>query len=89
MELSRDFDGPMGRSENSDVDVEKDAKSEQVDMELVKPQRPEQGAQLKTDTTGPNPNDYPDGGFEAWLVVFGGFCAVFCGFGWINCEFLS
>ncbi|KAF4968459.1 hypothetical protein FSARC_4153 [Fusarium sarcochroum] len=27
----------------------------------------------------------PDGGLEAWLVVVGGFCAVFASFGWINC----
>jgi MCP family monocarboxylic acid transporter-like MFS transporter 10 len=24
---------------------------------------------------------FPDGGSAAWLVVFGGFCTVFCGFG--------
>ncbi|KAH7145433.1 riboflavin transporter MCH5 [Dactylonectria estremocensis] len=34
---------------------------------------------------GINPADFPDGGFEAWLVVFGGFCALFCTFGLINC----
>lgn len=35
-----------------------------------------------------DPNDLgppPDGGFEAWLVVAGGFCTVFASFGWINC----
>lgn len=30
-------------------------------------------------------NDCPDGGLEAWLVVFGGWCALFCTFGLINC----
>lgn len=30
-------------------------------------------------------NDAPDGGLEAWLVVFGGWCALFCTFGLINC----
>ncbi|KAF7548755.1 hypothetical protein G7Z17_g6859 [Cylindrodendrum hubeiense] len=34
---------------------------------------------------GINPADFPDGGIEAWLVVFGGFCALFCTFGLINC----
>ncbi|KND86199.1 putative transporter MCH4 [Tolypocladium ophioglossoides CBS 100239] len=29
--------------------------------------------------------NYPDGGTEAWLVVFGGWCALFCTFGLINC----
>ncbi|KAI1123181.1 major facilitator superfamily domain-containing protein [Nemania abortiva] len=35
--------------------------------------------------TGFNPADFPDGGFEAWLVVFGGFLALFCSFGLVNC----
>ncbi|RYP42206.1 hypothetical protein DL767_000370 [Monosporascus sp. MG133] len=34
---------------------------------------------------GPNPADFPDGGLEAWLVVFGGWCALFCTFGLVNC----
>ena len=34
---------------------------------------------------GPDPNDFPDGGLQAWLVVLGGFCTVFASFGWINC----
>jgi hypothetical protein len=27
---------------------------------------------------GMRPEDFPDGGTEAWLVVFGGWCALFC-----------
>lgn len=34
---------------------------------------------------GINPADFPDGGFQAWLVVFGGWCGLFCTFGLINC----
>ena len=34
---------------------------------------------------GLNPADFPDGGFEAWVVVAGCWCALFCSFGWINC----
>ncbi|TVY93615.1 Fujikurins efflux protein [Lachnellula willkommii] len=34
---------------------------------------------------GINPADFPDGGFEAWLVVLGGWLCLFCSFGWINC----
>lgn len=30
-------------------------------------------------------DDYPDGGLEAWLAVLGGWCAMFCTFGMINC----
>lgn len=77
------------QSESSDVDIAKEESKPERDAE------PKQGAplgpetKLKTESTGPNPNDFPDGGFQAWLVVVGGFCAVFCGFGWINCEDLS
>lgn len=34
---------------------------------------------------GMAPADFPDGGTEAWLVVFGGWCALFCTFGLVNC----
>ncbi|KAI8635186.1 major facilitator superfamily domain-containing protein [Xylariaceae sp. FL1651] len=34
---------------------------------------------------GFNPADFPDGGREAWLVVFGAFLALFCSFGLVNC----
>jgi len=34
---------------------------------------------------GVNPADFPDGGLVAWLVVLGGWCCLFCSFGWINC----
>jgi hypothetical protein len=33
-----------------------------------------------------HPSQFPDGGAKAWLVVAGGFCCLFCSFGWINCE---
>ena len=38
---------------------------------------------------GVNPNDpsqFPEGGVEAWTVVFGAACGIFVSFGWINCE---
>lgn len=34
---------------------------------------------------GMNPADFPDGGLQAWLVVFGGWCGLFCTFGFVNC----
>ncbi|TDZ14528.1 MFS transporter asaE [Colletotrichum orbiculare MAFF 240422] len=34
---------------------------------------------------GFSPADFPDGGTQAWLAVFGGWCALFCTFGLINC----
>lgn len=35
---------------------------------------------------GMRPEDYPDGGKDAWLCVLGGFCGMFCTFGMINCT---
>ena len=32
-----------------------------------------------------SPDVFPDGGLQAWLVVFGGWCALFCTFGFVNC----
>ncbi|CAK7240762.1 MAG: hypothetical protein STHCBS139747_002209 [Sporothrix thermara] len=29
-------------------------------------------------------HDVPDGGWRAWLLVFGAWCTSFCSFGWIN-----
>lgn len=40
----------------------------------------------KPKPAGIDPKSFPDGGWEAWSVVIGGFCAIFCSFGWINCE---
>lgn len=34
---------------------------------------------------GMAPSDFPDGGLQAWLVVFGGWCGLFCTFGLVNC----
>lgn len=34
----------------------------------------------------PDPAAFPDGGFDAWLAVAGGFCTIFASFGWINCR---
>lgn len=40
----------------------------------------------KPDPPSPwHPSQFPEGGFEAWLVVVGAFSCVFCSFGWINC----
>ncbi len=43
----------------------------------------------KSATLSPmDPASFPDGGLDAWLVVLGGFCCLFCSFGWINCMAL-
>lgn len=33
----------------------------------------------------PDPDAFPDGGFQAWFCIAGGFCSIFSSFGWINC----
>ncbi|KAI8948751.1 monocarboxylate permease-like protein [Xylaria longipes] len=47
-------------------------------------------ADLPPQASGPppglNPDDFPDGGLEAWLVVVGGSLILFCSFGIINCS---
>ncbi|CAN8105329.1 unnamed protein product [Discula destructiva] len=35
--------------------------------------------------SGFHPSDFPDGGTEAWLVVFGSSCGLFCTFGFVSC----
>jgi hypothetical protein len=76
---------------NSEVSSVNTSKDSTPDLEAKQEQEPrlEPDTQPKTEWIGPNPDDFPDGGFEAWLVVLGGFCAVFSSFGWINCEHLS
>ena len=49
----------------------------ETDIEKNKPLEPHAGV---------DPNAFPDGGLEAWLVVSGAFCCLFCSFGWINCT---
>lgn len=53
------------------------------------PSDPEKGDGAVQEQPGPpagaSPGDFPDGGREAWMVVFGGSCALFCTFGLVNC----
>lgn len=70
----------------SDVSTEHspDPKPRPTDVEQGEPEKPK----------GPPPGAFdprqnPDGGLKAWLCVVGGFCALFCSFGWINCKCLT
>lgn len=59
---------------------------------FVQETRDPEKAEQVVENAAPVPPPYsmpPDGGWEAWLVVAGGFCALFVSFGWINCEFLE
>ncbi|KAL2845476.1 MFS general substrate transporter [Aspergillus pseudoustus] len=42
------------------------------------------GTQTKADSIPPDPSEFPDGGLKAWSVVVGGWCCLFCSYGWIN-----
>ncbi|KAK4574003.1 hypothetical protein LTR86_001764 [Recurvomyces mirabilis] len=65
--------------------------TEAAALPVVDDQRP-QPADIEKGPSAPsgpppgafNPRDNPDGGREAWLCALGGFCILFCSFGWIN-----
>ncbi|KAH7310203.1 major facilitator superfamily domain-containing protein [Rhexocercosporidium sp. MPI-PUGE-AT-0058] len=64
------------------------ADSEKLSINCEKQQPPHGLALLnqeKAPSDQPPPvSDAPDGGFDAWLVVLGGWCTSFCSFGWVN-----
>jgi hypothetical protein len=76
---------PMAQSDSSLVNIAKDSKPEQQ-AEIAQEPRSDPEKKLKVESTSPNPDNFPDGGLQAWMVVAGGFCSIFCSFGWINCE---
>ncbi|KAJ6781838.1 hypothetical protein PWT90_07553 [Aphanocladium album] len=63
-------------------DSEKPARNHSDVERAESPSTPEQQVAAPA---GPSPSDFPDGGREAWMVLFGGWCALFCTFGLINC----
>ncbi|PGH10206.1 hypothetical protein AJ79_05459 [Helicocarpus griseus UAMH5409] len=64
-----------------DNDLKSAGKEHHVDMDIER-QKPAPGPPLNPMV---DPSAFPDGGMEAWTVVFGGFCALFVSFGWITC----
>lgn len=57
----------------------------QGDLEKAGEAGGEPELQAAAPPAGLNPADFPDGGLQAWLVVAGGWCGLFCTFGLINC----
>ena len=49
----------------------------------------EKGSEKPTTPAVFDPRQNPDGGLKAWLCVLGGFCTLFCSFGWINCRLIQ
>ena len=77
-----------GSKERMEVDTDADvpvvpANGADVEQGGVAPAKSEAGPPGAP--PGMNPADFPEGGLEAWLVVFGGWCALFCTFGLVNC----
>ena len=69
-------------SSSSEVDQQK----ETLDVEKGKASSAETEAQASPAAPTPvnpwmDPSSFPDGGFEAWLVVLGASCALFVSFG--------
>ncbi|KAH6891039.1 major facilitator superfamily domain-containing protein [Thelonectria olida] len=77
-------------SQNNETDANiypEPANAVQADLEragLAPPDKPD-GPPPAGPPPGLAPADFPDGGTEAWLVVLGGWCALFCTFGLVNC----
>jgi hypothetical protein len=63
-------------SSHTAPDVEKQDESNKLANEMPAPQA----------VNPMHPSQFPDGGAQAWLVVFGGFTGLVVSFGWINCE---
>lgn len=74
----------MDNNKNDELDVERG-----LDSKTESSQQPDEEAAVAAPPAGPppgmRPEDFPDGGRTAWLVVFGGWCALFCTFGLVNC----
>jgi hypothetical protein len=62
------------------------SKVQSSDSKLPQPDRQREDLPSSEKQTESDANTFPDGGWEAWSVVAGGFCIVFASFGWINCE---
>ena len=61
-----------------DADIEKPP----VDEERNQPSEPAAPSEAMNPF---HPSQFPDGGKDAWLCLLGGFCCLFCSFGWLNC----
>lgn len=55
--------------------------------EQQQPEKSDHGVSVEspTDQQVTTQPDFPEGGREAWLVVFGAWCALFCTFGLVTC----
>ncbi|KAI9726857.1 MAG: hypothetical protein M1834_001481 [Cirrosporium novae-zelandiae] len=63
--------------------------TDEYEQELEQEAREKELERQETKISMMDPRSFPDGGLEAWLVIVGGWCCLFCSFGWINCEWES
>ncbi|KAI0892954.1 major facilitator superfamily domain-containing protein [Annulohypoxylon nitens] len=84
MESNRESNSepPSLHADLNDRKSEKLINDNLVNENLFEP--PSEKAQDSTPTRL-DPNAFPDGGFQAWFCIAGGFCTVFSSFGWVNC----
>ncbi|KLU85541.1 hypothetical protein MAPG_04564 [Magnaporthiopsis poae ATCC 64411] len=76
-----ELDIPQDHGNGIDSDKTIESKREQDAPGSLSPNHeagPQPGSSL-------HPSDYPDGGREAWMVLFGTACCLFCAFGPTNC----
>ena len=78
-QLQHERDETGSHSHDSIADVEKAIPLNHGDENVI-------DETAKVTLAGPDPAAFPDGGFDAWMAVAGGFCTVFASFGWINCR---
>ena len=87
------FNEPASSRSRSLDDVQSHTEANIMPETEMQPQHPdiEEGKLEKSSTviSAMDPRSFPDGGLQAWLVVLGGFCCLFCSFGWINCQHIS
>lgn len=69
----------------TEANIMPDASEETHDLDIEKAAQDEK----PKPPGGFDPSSFPDGGWEAWLVVSGAFCCLFSSFGWINGEYYT
>ena len=57
-----------------------------IEQSPIKEKRPNTTEPTAPATVSPfHPSQFPEGGKDAYLCLLGGFCCLFCSFGWLNC----
>jgi MFS family permease len=80
------LDGELQHERKTDIE-HLPVREKELDLEqspaTEKPAEPTQPSQSPVNPY--HPSQFPDGGKNAYLCLLGGFCCLFCSFGWLNC----